>query len=157
MMKRLLVLAALVASFAPWPAIAAATASPKAASNGGHPAKSVAGTTVTTKSGLKYIDLVVGKGPMPKIGQTISVLYTGKLTNGTVFDSTSKQNDQPFETPIGVGQVIKGWDEGLLTMRVGGKRRLTIPPSLGYGAAGAGGVIPPNATLIFEVDLLAIK
>ncbi len=112
---------------------------------------------MTTKSGLKYTDLVVGKGPMPKIGQTISVLYTGKLTNGTVFDSTSKRNNDPFETPIGVGQVIKGWDEGMISMRVGGKRRLTIPPALGYGATGAGGVIPPNATLVFDVTLLAIK
>ena len=122
-----------------------------------HAPKSGAGKTVTTKDGLKYTDLVVGKGPMPKVGQTISVLYTGKLTNGTVFDSTSKRNNEPFETPIGVGQVIKGWDEGMLTMRVGGKRRLTIPPALGYGAAGAGGVIPPNATLVFDVELLAVK
>jgi peptidylprolyl isomerase len=105
---------------------------------------------------LKYVDLVVGKGPMPKVGQTISVLYTGKLTNGKVFDSTSARNNDPFETPIGVGQVIKGWDEGMLTMRVGGKRRLTIPPSLGYGAE-AQGPIPPNSTLIFDVQLLAIK
>lgn len=114
------------------------------------------GKTVTTKSGLKYVDLVIGKGPMPKVGQTISVLYTGRLANGTVFDSTSTRNNEPFETPIGVGQVIKGWDEGMLGMRVGGKRRLTIPPSLGYGSE-AQGPIPPNSTLIFDVTLLAVK
>ncbi len=113
-------------------------------------------STVTTPSGLKYIDLVAGKGPMPKVGQTISVLYTGRLPDGTVFDSTSKHNNEPFETPIGVGQVIKGWDEGMLTMRVGGKRRLTIPPELGYGDT-AQGPIPANSTLIFDVELLAIK
>jgi peptidylprolyl isomerase len=121
------------------------------------PSKSTAtGKQVTTKSGLKYVDLVVGRGAMPKVGQTISVLYTGKLTNGKVFDSTSTRNNEPFETAIGVGQVIKGWDEGMLTMRVGGKRRLTIPPALGYGAE-AEGSIPANSTLVFDVELLAIK
>jgi peptidylprolyl isomerase len=105
---------------------------------------------------LKYVDLVIGKGPMPKVGQTISVLYTGRLSNGTVFDSTGSRNNEPFETPIGVGQVIKGWDEGMLGMRVGGKRRLTIPPALGYGSE-AQGPIPPNSTLIFDVTLLAVK
>ncbi len=112
--------------------------------------------SIVTKSGLRYVDMVIGKGAMPKVGQTISVLYTGKLTNGTVFDSTATRNNAPFETPIGVGQVIKGWDEGMLTMRVGGKRRLTIPPSLGYGPSGEG-PIPPNATLIFDVQLLSVK
>lgn len=121
-----------------------------------HTKAAAAGKSVTTKDGLTYVDLVVGKGPMPKIGQTISVLYTGKLTNGKVFDSTSTRNNEPFETPIGVGQVIKGWDEGMLTMHVGGKRRLTIPPSLGYGTE-AQGPIPANSTLIFDVELLAVK
>jgi peptidylprolyl isomerase len=156
-MKCLLALAVAAAIAEPLTALAAPTAPPAAASSRKHAATSAAGKVVTTKTGLKYTDLVVGKGPMPKVGQTISVLYTGKLTNGTVFDSTSKRDNEPFETPIGVGQVIKGWDEGMLTMRVGGKRRLTIPPSLGYGASGAGGVIPPNATLVFDVELLAIK
>jgi peptidylprolyl isomerase len=131
---------------------AAPSASPKPAPKN----VSTAGKSVTTKSGLSYVDLVVGKGPMPKVGQTISVLYTGKLRNGKVFDSTASHNNEPFETPIGVGEVIKGWDEGMLTMRVGGKRRLTIPPSLGYGAS-AQGPIPANSTLIFDVELLAIK
>jgi peptidylprolyl isomerase len=153
---RILLLAALCAAFTASEltlALANPTAAPKPAAktNG-----SSTGKAVTTKSGLRYVDLTVGKGPMPKAGQTISVLYTGKLTNGKVFDSTSTRNNEPFETPIGVGQVIKGWDEGMLTMRVGGKRRLTIPPSLGYGAE-AQGPIPPNSTLIFDVQLLAIK
>jgi peptidylprolyl isomerase len=152
-MKRLLFLCAALAAAIPFAARAASTPAPKATSK---MASATAGKRVTTKSGLSYIDLVVGKGPMPKVGQTISVLYTGKLTNGTVFDSTSTRNNEPFETPIGVGQVIKGWDEGMLSMRVGGKRRLTIPPKLGYGAA-AEGPIPANSTLIFDVELLAVK
>jgi peptidylprolyl isomerase len=148
-MKRLLALAMLVAVGLPCVAPAAPTPAPKMK-------RAIVGKQVTTKSGLRYVDLVIGKGPMPKVGQTISVLYTGKLTNGTVFDSTRTRNNEPFETPIGVGQVIKGWDEGMLTMRVGGKRRLTIPPSLGYGAASEG-PIPANSTLIFDVELLAVK
>jgi peptidylprolyl isomerase len=152
-MKRLIALCAVFATCCPPVALAVPTAATKA-----HDAKagSVVGKTITTKSGLKYVDLVIGKGPTPKLGQTISVLYTGRLTNGTVFDSTSNRNNEPFETPIGVGQVIKGWDEGMLGMRVGGKRRLTIPPSLGYGSE-AQGPIPANSTLIFDVQLLAIK
>jgi peptidylprolyl isomerase len=152
-MKRLIASCAVLALFSPLVALAAPTAPPKAL---GPKAASMVGKTITTKSGLKYVDLVVGKGSMPKAGQTISVLYTGKLANGTVFDSTSNRNNEPFETPIGVGQVIKGWDEGMMGMRVGGKRRLTIPPSLGYGTE-AQGPIPPNSTLIFDVTLLAIK
>jgi peptidylprolyl isomerase len=152
-MKRLIASCAVLAICAPLMAWAAPTAAPKALRP---KAASMVGKTVTTKSGLKYVDLVIGKGPMPKPGQTISVLYTGRLTNGTVFDSTGNRNNEPFETPIGVGQVIKGWDEGMLTMRVGGKRRLTIPPSLGYGSEPQG-PIPPNSTLIFDVTLLAIK
>ena len=111
---------------------------------------------VTTRSGLKYQDLKVGKGPSPKVGQTVIVDYVGTLTNGKKFDA-SRDHGQPFPFTIGVQQVIKGWDEGVMTMRVGGERKLIIPPSLGYGAAGAGGAIPPNATLIFDVKLLGIR
>lgn len=112
--------------------------------------------TVTTESGLKYVDLKVGDGASPKAGQTAVVHYTGWLTNGKKFDS-SVDRGQPFGFPIGQSQVIKGWDEGVMSMKVGGKRKLIIPPELGYGARGAGGVIPPNATLIFDVELLDIK
>jgi FKBP-type peptidyl-prolyl cis-trans isomerase len=111
---------------------------------------------VTTASGLKYIDEVVGSGAAPRVGQTVVVHYTGWLTNGTKFDSSVDRN-QPFTFPLGQGQVIKGWDEGVATMKIGGKRKLTIPPELGYGARGAGGVIPPNATLVFEVQLLGVQ
>jgi peptidylprolyl isomerase len=111
---------------------------------------------VTTPSGLQYVDLVEGTGATPQKGQTVSVHYTGTLENGRKFDS-SRDRGQPFEFPIGAGRVIKGWDEGLSTMKVGGQRRLIIPPELGYGSRGAGGVIPPNATLIFDVELLGIK
>ncbi|NJO80859.1 MAG: FKBP-type peptidyl-prolyl cis-trans isomerase [Cyanobacteria bacterium RM1_2_2] len=111
---------------------------------------------VTTESGLKYIDLVEGTGATPQTGQTVVVHYTGTLENGRKFDS-SRDRNQPFSFPIGAGRVIKGWDEGLSTMKVGGQRQLIIPPDLGYGARGAGGVIPPNATLIFDVELLDIK
>ena len=111
---------------------------------------------VTTPSGLKYIDEVVGTGESPKPGQMVTVHYTGTLENGTKFDS-SVDRGQPFVFQIGVGRVIRGWDEGVMTMTVGGKRRLIIPSELGYGARGAGGVIPPNATLIFEVELLGVK
>jgi ketosteroid isomerase-like protein len=111
---------------------------------------------VTTPSGLKYVDEVVGTGASPQPGQMVTVHYTGTLENGTKFDS-SLDRGKPFEFQIGVGRVIRGWDEGVMTMKVGGKRRLIIPPQLGYGARGAGGVIPPNATLIFEVELLGVK
>jgi peptidylprolyl isomerase len=115
---------------------------------------------MTTASGLKITDTEVGTGSSPRTGQTCVMHYTGWLyqngAKGAKFDS-SRDRGQPFEFAIGTGQVIKGWDEGVATMKVGGKRTLIIPPALGYGARGAGGVIPPNATLIFEVELLAVK
>lgn len=106
-----------------------------------------------TPSGLQYEDLVAGSGSSPAAGQRVTVHYTGWLTNGTKFDSSLDSN-QPFIFTIGRGEVIPGWDEGVMTMKIGGKRKLVVPPELGYGAAGAGGVIPPNATLVFEVILL---
>ena len=112
-------------------------------------------TQTTTASGLIIEDLVVGDGEEAKAGRTVSVHYTGWLTNGSKFDSSKDRN--PFEFPLGARHVIAGWDEGVQGMKVGGSRKLTIPPELGYGARGAGGVIPPNATLVFEVELLAIR
>ncbi len=113
-----------------------------------------------TPSGLQYEDTVVGTGATPKTGQTCVMHYTGWLwengAKGKKFDS-SLDRGRPFEFQIGRGMVIRGWDEGVATMKVGGKRTLLIPPDLGYGARGAGGVIPPNATLLFEVELLAVK
>jgi FKBP-type peptidyl-prolyl cis-trans isomerase FkpA len=100
-------------------------------------------------------DLVVGTGATAASGQKVTVHYTGWLTNGTKFDS-SKDRGDPFVFPLGKGQVIKGWDQGVQGMKVGGKRKLTIPPEMGYGSRGAGGVIPPNATLVFEVELLGV-
>jgi FKBP-type peptidyl-prolyl cis-trans isomerase FkpA len=108
-----------------------------------------------TDTGLKYEDMVEGEGEPAQASQQVSVHYTGWLTDGTKFDSSLDRND-PFSFPLGGGRVIRGWDEGVQGMKVGGKRKLTIPPQLGYGAAGAGGVIPPNATLVFEVELLEI-
>jgi peptidylprolyl isomerase len=112
---------------------------------------------MTLPGGLTYVDLKVGKGPMPKTGQNVTVNYVGTLTNGTVFDASSRTPEGTFTFAIGEKHVIEGWDEGVATMRVGGKRKLTIPPSLGYGAQGAGTVIPPNATLIFVIDLISIS
>ena len=118
------------------------------------------GQTMTTPSGLQVTDTKAGTGATPKTGQTCVMHYTGWLyengAKGKKFDS-SVDRGEPFEFPIGAGRVIKGWDEGVATMKVGGKRTLVIPPELGYGARGAGGVIPPNATLIFEVELLGVK
>ena len=130
-------------------ALLAAACSQMAPGSGG-------GSEQTTSSGLKYTDVVVGNGAQPQPGQTAVVHYTGWLVDGKKFDS-SKDRGQPFSFPLGQGRVIKGWDEGVATMRVGGTRRLTIPPDLGYGARGAGGTIPPNATLTFEVELLDVK
>jgi FKBP-type peptidyl-prolyl cis-trans isomerase len=111
---------------------------------------------ITTSSGLQYQDLEVGAGAQAKPGDQVSVHYTGWLEDGTKFDSSLDRNE-PFQFQLGAGMVIKGWDEGVSDMKVGGKRKLVIPSNLGYGAAGAGGVIPPNATLFFEVELLAIN
>ena len=116
--------------------------------------------STTTPSGLKIEDVTVGTGAAAAAGQKVKVHYTGWLTDGVIkgrkFDS-SKDRGDPFVFPLGQGHVIKGWDEGVAGMKVGGKRKLTIPPQLGYGARGAGGVIPPNATLVFEVELLDVK
>ena len=101
-------------------------------------------------------DLTVGSGDEAKAGKTVVVHYTGWLTDGTKFDS-SKDRNEPFDFSLGAGHVIKGWDQGVAGMKVGGKRKLTIPPEMGYGSRGAGGVIPPNATLVFEVELLAVR
>jgi FKBP-type peptidyl-prolyl cis-trans isomerase FkpA len=109
----------------------------------------------TTSTGLIIEEIVVGNGAAATAGQKVKVHYTGWLTNGTKFDSSKDRND-PFVFPLGAGSVIKGWDEGVQGMKIGGKRKLTIPPALGYGARGAGGVIPPNATLVFEVELLGV-
>lgn len=109
-----------------------------------------------TDSGLKYADLMAGDGDVATAGQSVSVHYTGWLTDGSKFDSSVDRNE-PFSFMLGKGMVIQGWDEGVQGMKVGGKRKLTIPAQLGYGAAGAGGVIPPNATLVFDVELLAIN
>lgn len=110
---------------------------------------------ITTASGLQYADIVAGEGDKAEKGQTVSVHYTGTLEDGTKFDS-SRDRNQTFEFPLGAGYVIKGWDEGVQGMQVGGQRRLLIPSELGYGPTGAGGVIPPNATLIFDVELVAV-
>jgi peptidylprolyl isomerase len=121
----------------------------------GSKVKSIAAKTVTTASGLKFTDIKIGNGASPVKGKQVKVHYTGTLENGKKFDSSVDRNE-PFTFVIGVGQVIPGWDEGVMSMKVGGKRKLIIPSKLGYGAAGAGGAIPPNATLLFDVELLDV-
>jgi FKBP-type peptidyl-prolyl cis-trans isomerase len=111
---------------------------------------------VTTPSGLQYQDEVLGNGDTAKAGQQVQVHYTGWLTDGTKFDS-SKDRGTPFKFRLGAGEVIRGWDEGVAGMKIGGKRKLVIPAELGYGSRGAGGLIPPGATLVFEVELLGTK
>jgi FKBP-type peptidyl-prolyl cis-trans isomerase len=113
------------------------------------------GTSQSAGSGLSHIELVEGTGPAAAAGQQVTVHYTGWLTDGTKFDS-SRDRGQPFSFRLGAGQVIRGWDEGVAGMKVGGRRKLTIPSELGYGARGAGGVIPPGATLVFTVELLGV-
>jgi len=118
---------------------------------------SAGGSEIPTGSGLKYVDEVVGTGESPSPGKTVIVHYTGRLEDGTKFDSSfDHDGGQPFEFTIGVGRVIKGWDEGVMTMKVGGKRKLIVPPDLGYGARRVG-PIPPNSTLIFDVELLGVR
>jgi len=109
-----------------------------------------------TASGLEYIEVQAGTGAQAEAGKTVSVHYTGKFQDGKVFDS-SVSRGEPIEFPLGRGKVIKGWDEGIALMKVGGKAQLIIPPDLGYGERGAGGVIPPNATLVFDVELVSVK
>ena len=113
------------------------------------------GELIATESGLQYLDLQAGDGPEAQRGDNVRVHYTGWLEDGTIFDS-SRRKGQPFAFPLGRGKVIRGWDEGVVGMQIGGKRKLVIPPQLGYGKRGAGGVIPPNAILTFEIELLGI-
>ena len=131
-----------------------ATSSPSGASSTASPTK-VTGQPTTTPSGLQYWDIVTGTGETAVPGKPVSVHYTGWLTSGEKFDS-SVDRGKPFVFTLGAGQVIKGWNEGVAGMKAGGKRQLRIPPSLGYGENGAGGVIPPNATLIFDVELIEV-
>ena len=137
-------------------AASAPTEPPAAAAAPTVPTPAAQGNAMTTPSGLQYIELAAGSGPAPQPGDIVSVHYTGTLTDGTVFDSSYKRGE-PIKFPLGRGRVIPGWDEGIALMKKGGKARLIIPPQLGYGAQGAGGVIPPNATLIVDVELLDVK
>lgn len=153
---KLAVTAAALALFALAGAASAQDPKPAAAAGETKAAAAAGETAVTTASGLKYEDLKVGDGTEAKTGDRVQVHYTGWLENGTKFDS-SVDRGQPFAFPLGAGRVIRGWDEGVAGMKVGGKRKLTIPPALGYGERGAGGIIPPNATLVFEVELLQVN
>jgi FKBP-type peptidyl-prolyl cis-trans isomerase len=122
---------------------------------GGIPA--VEGDTITTPSGLRYIDITVGEGATPTQGQTCTMHYTGWLADGTKFDSSHDPDRQAFQFPLGAGRVIRGWDEGIATMKVGGRRLLIIPGELGYGSVGRPPRIPPNSTLVFDVELLSVQ
>ena len=135
------------------PASSSAPAAAPPASTSGPMA--VSGSPTTTPTGLQYWDIVVGTGAPAVVGKGVQVHYSGYLTNGQKFDS-SRDRNQPFVFQLGAGEVIKGWDEGVAGMKVGGKRQLRVPPELGYGSTGAGGAIPPNATLIFDVELLDV-
>lgn len=121
-----------------------------------YPGQTTTAAVQKTPSGLQFIDMVEGTGASPSSGKSVTVHYTGYLPDGKKFDSSVDRNS-PFTFVIGYGQVIKGWDEGVATMKIGGKRKLIIPSPLGYGARGAGGLIPPNAELIFDVELIGIK
>ncbi|HRW11074.1 MAG TPA: FKBP-type peptidyl-prolyl cis-trans isomerase [Caldilineaceae bacterium] len=132
------------------------TSTADAASDAASTTNETQGDTMLTDSGLQYMEVQAGTGPAPQAGDIVSVHYTGTLTNGVVFDS-SYQRNEPLTFPLGVGMVIPGWDEGIGLMQKGGKAQLTIPPELGYGERGAGGVIPPNATLIFDVELVDVR
>lgn len=116
-----------------------------------------AGAEVTTASGLKYTDVLEGSGPSPQIGQTVSVNYTGTLTNGKKFDSSYDPGRQPLVFQLGTARIIQGWNEGIATMKVGGKRKLIVPPALAYGPGGKPPDIPGNATLVFDVELMSVK
>jgi peptidylprolyl isomerase len=137
-------------------ALLAATTFPAAAATAPHSPAPAAHKAVKLPDGLVYTDLVVGRGPMPKAGQTVVVHYVGTFPDGRKFDS-SRDRHEPFAFTLGQQQVIPCWDEGVATMHVGGRRKLVCPPSLAYGPTGAGGVIPPNATLDFDVELLGVK
>ena len=115
------------------------------------------GKQVESSSGLIYVDEVIGDGDLAAVGKTVTVNYTGMFEDGKIFDTSLQPGRGPFDFSLGTGEVIRGWDEGIDGMQVGGKRKLTIPPHLAYGEAGTGGVIPPNATLVFEVELLGVQ
>jgi len=151
MHNRLFLLLALVAAFG----VAAGCGGDKTAAPSKAAPMKVTGPPTTTASGLQYWDIVTGTGATAAPGNVVKVHYSGFLTTGAKFDS-SRDRGEPFTFPLGAGQVIKGWDEGVAGMKVGGQRQLRIPPELGYGAAGAPGAIPPNATLIFDVELLDV-
>lgn len=142
------------------PPAAAPTAAPAGDVSAVPSTTKIDGKTVTLKtlpSGVKYYDMKVGTGASPKIGQTVSVQYTGTLLDGTKFDSSYDHGGQPIDFPIGVGRVIKGWDDGVPSMKIGGKRRLVIPGDLAYGANPPTPTIPPNATLVFDIELVGVK
>ncbi len=140
-----------------WPAAPPTVAAPAVVIRPPEDPPAPVGRLVTLSSGLQYVDHVIGSGAYPKPGQTAVAHYTGTLENGKKFDSSYDHGGDPFKFPLGQGQVIKGWDEGVATMKPGGKRKLIVPPDLGYGPQGQPPVIPPNATLIFEVELLRVE